>query len=357
MTSNEPSGRTRTGKRALLIMCAILAAGSVILLLLPRKKETQESAPEKAVAVTCLAVEPRDVDDTMVLPAELEARADVLLAAEKPGQVVEVLADKGDQVQAGQVLMRIDDRSWRTAATQASIELRDAERDMKRWEEMEKTGAVSVSELDAVRRRFELASAAYVQATVHVSQCEVTASIAGTVEERFFDPGENAKEGAPACRIVDDACLKLALDVPEQAIAAISRGQPIPFSVPAANGSVFTGRVVFVARAAHPGTRSYRIEADVDNASGKLKPGMIAAARVSRGLLRNSIVLPAGAVLPQEGEHVVYTVNGGQAIRRIVKIALILGEEIVLESGISAGDMVVVEGNRMLADGVSVVVK
>ncbi len=332
---------------------AVLALMAVIAV---RRARAGQAAPaaveeERAVDVRVMTVEPRRVPDRVTLPATLEAWQDVLVAAEKGGRVVDVPADKGDRVQAGDLLLQLDARQWEALADQARIERADAGRTLGRYDELRQTGAVSDSDYDAVRRRFDLADNALTQALVHVSQCVVRSPIDGRVDDRLVEPGEFPAEGAPVFRVVDVSRLKLALEVPERDVSRLIPGMPVTFRLTAGGDAAGTGTIRFVAAAALPQSHAYRVEAEVDNSDGRLRPGMIAAVTLERGLLEDALLVPLAAVVPERGQHVVYLVRDGRAVRRVVVIGAILGDAALLGSGVEPGDRLVTEGQRTLQDG------
>ena len=180
-----------------LVWGALTLVVALIVLFGALKKRPEPAAPEeeKATAVRTIAIEPRDVQDVLRLPARIEPLQEADLGAERAGRVVAILADKGQAVEAGQPLLRVDDRLWDAARRRAEIEVRDAERDWKRWRELEKTGAVSASESEAVERRRDAARIALDEAETMLAQCEVRAPFAGTIVDRLVDVGDYANEG------------------------------------------------------------------------------------------------------------------------------------------------------------------
>ena len=98
-------------------------------------------------------------------------------------------------------------------------------------------------------------------------------------------------------------------------------------------------------------TSAFRVEAVVANPAGELKPGMIASVQFKRGARDGAIVIPLAAVVPARGEHVVFVAKDDRAERRVVRIAAIAGQSAVIESGVDAGDEVIIRGHRALIDG------
>lgn len=335
------------------------AVGLVVLLivLLASMKppaEAVEAETERPVAVRVMEVVPRSVPDVIELPARIEPEKEAQLPAERAGRVVERLAEKGDAVKTGQVLLRVDRRLWEAAHRRAEIEARDAERDLERWKELEKTGAVSASDYEAVVRRQESAQIALDEARVFMDQCEVRAPFAGVIVDRYVEVGDYANEGQAVLKLVRLDRVKLAFDLPEQDIVSLKPGQVMDFTLAVLSGRPFTGTVSFVSSQASRDSNSFAVELEAGNEDGALKAGMIARVSLVRRIREGALVVPLAAVVPRKGEHYVFTVRDGRAMRRRVLIGAMLGHEAVLDAGIDPGDLVVVEGHRGLQDGLPV---
>ena len=340
----------------LLIVAAIVAVG-VFSPIGKRREPAGEEPAAGAVAegrvidVRTQVVETRTLADVIQLPAVLDPWADLHVAAEKPGRITEMPVQRGDAVKQGDLLWRANDRTWAAVVRRAGIEAAEAEKEWKRFEALRETGAVSESDFDAVRKRRDLAAAALEEAQAHLAQCEVRSPITGTVEDRVMEVGEHAAEGQIVLRLVDTRRLKLALDVPEQDVLALKVGDTVAFTLSAFPGRTFEGRVGFVSGVGMPGSNAFRAEIEVDNAAGELKAGMIASARLVRSTRDDVVAVPLSVVVPERGEHVVFVVEDGRAVRRTVKLHAIQDQLAVLESGLEPGERVVVEGQRRLQDG------
>ena len=244
--------------------------------------------------------------------------------------------------------------SWKETLRQAEIENREAGKELARWEELQKAGAVSTSEFDRIRTRKDMAEVALEQARVAVSQCEVRSPIDGLVDDRNAEVGEYATEGMPVFTVIDISRVKLAFDVPERDATAVKTGDRVPFRVAALSSETFTGEVTFVSSLAGRDSNSFRVECVTDNADGRLKAGMIADVALVRRMREDAIVVPLRTVIPKRGEYVVFVVENGKAAQRLVKVDFMTDRDAVIAAGLEAGDAVVVEGSRTLVDGIAV---
>ena len=353
---NAPTSNPSTKKGSFLAWGALALVVALIVAFGALKKPAEPAAPEaeKPVAVRTLALEPRTVEDALQLPGRIAPLQEANLGAERAGRVVELLADKGQAVAEGQVLLRVDGRLWDAARRRAEIEARDAARDLKRWKELEKTGAVSASEYEGVERRQEAADIALEEAETMLAQCEVRAPFAGTIVDRLVDVGDYANEGQAVFRLIRLDRVKVAFDVPEQDVGAVRPGQRKAFVLTGLPGREFAGEVTFVSSQAARESNSFAVELEADNADGALKAGMIAQVALVRQERAGAIVVPLAAVVPRKGEHYVFAAVDGRAVRKRVRIAALTGHEAVLESGVEPGDRIVVEGHRGLQDGMKV---
>ncbi len=353
MTPDTPQPGNPIGKRLCIALLAVVLL-IVLLAIFRGRKQVPPPSPERATPVTTVLAAATPYEDITLLPARVEGQFEATLAVEKAGIVRELRADKGARVAAGEVLLRMDDATWKSVADRAEIEFREAEKAMTRWEELKKTGAVSPSDYDAIRARFDHAKVGLADARDQLEKCALKSPAKGVIADRLLEVGEYAGEGAAAFRLVDSDRIKLVLDVPERSVYAIEAGQVLGFTVEAVPGRTFEGAVTFVSPAASRENNAFPVELTAENPDGVLRPGMIARVALSRPSSENAVVLPLSAVLPRKGEHIVFVVEDGKASRRIVRLREIKGQSAVLESGVRDGDRVVVEGSRALADGMPV---
>ncbi len=356
--SEEKKRRRFSLSAGSIVLWALLILVVVIIVVMSGAKPPEESVEtiaEKAVLVRALTVEPRAIDDMVVLPGRVEADKSAQLAAEKNGRIVELAVDRGDKVKAGQVLVRIDGRHWEVYGKQAAIELADAERDLARWEKLKGEGAVSSSEYEAMKRRRDLAEVAVEEAAVHVSQCDTVSPIDGVVDARFVEMGEYLVEGQPICTVVSRDQLNAIVRVPEKDIGAVKQDMRLTIHSDALPGLELAGRVDFIAQAGDPTANTFAVELVVEDPPPGLRPGMVVDVKLLRDVRHDAIVVPLASVIPKRGDHVVFVVEDERAVLKVVRIDEIIGQEVVLASGLQAGDRLVVDGHRTLQDGVPVV--
>jgi membrane fusion protein (multidrug efflux system) len=321
-------------------MLALIVALTIIFKILPKREKTLPPIQEVIIPVQVVQVTAEDRPDIIVLPGLVLADVDARLAAERAGRVVEIFAERGDSVTNGQILLRIDDRT-------ARIAFEDAARNLERFEKLSGTGAVSQKDLDDIRRVYDLAETA-------LSYCTVKSPADGIVNERYVEEGEYVLPSAPVFDVLSIKPVRVTVDIPERNILSLKTGDTVPFEVISQPGQLFTGTVSYVSSKAGTDNNAFRMELKVPNPESALRPGMIASVQHRRGIRTHAVTLPLEAIIPQKGDNVVYIVRDGHAVRQLVQIDTILKQEALILSGVSAGDLVVTRGNRMLTDGAKV---
>ena len=315
------------------------------------KPKKAEGVEERTFPVITQVIEPSNLPDAILLPGRVEADVDVDLAAEQEGRIVDILVDKGEQVSKDELLLNIDSRTWEESLKNTRIEIDDAEKDLHRWENLRKTGAVALSDYEDIKKRKDLAETALGQAQIAISQCEARSPVDGYIEKRWVETGEYATKGMPLFKIVDIDPVKIIVNIPEQDILSIQENQQIPFSIAALNHLTLTGTVTFISKTADKSGNTYEAELTISNPNQILKPGMIADVRFTRAIEKDVVVIPLIAVIPDKGEYVIYVKEGDRAVRRVVRLARIIGHDVILKSGVSIGESVIIEGQRTLKDG------
>lgn len=330
-----------TGLVALIILMAVLK---------PAQKPKGETH-EVAARVTVLRVHPTNTVDIVYLPALIEANVNAVLSAEKAGRIVKLMVDRGDRIKKGQQLLQIDDRIWQANLRQANIAAKDAEKNHERFAKLQKSGVVAQSEFDAVEKAYIQTESQAEEARINIEQCRVVSPITGTLNDRFVEEGEYVQPGTPVFQVVDTATVKVWLQVPEKDIYSVQDGERMTFTIQPLPDRIFEGTVRFVALQADNHNNAFRVELTVDNADGTLRPGMIAQVAFRRGIRSNMISLPMSAVLPSKGDHIVYLVKDGHALRRKVGVETFTRDQALVFQGLEEGDQVVIDGNRTLSDG------
>jgi membrane fusion protein (multidrug efflux system) len=313
------------------------------------KAGTQAGMPE-AVPVEVARVEQRTISASYNGTAPLAARAESQVVAKTSGIALQVLADVGQHVTAGQTLVIIDRDRARLQVAQAEAQVHKLEANYNRALQLAEQKLVSVSDLEQLRYDLDNARATLRLAKLELSYGQVTAPISGVVASRDIKPGNFVQINTPIFTIVDTSRLEATLNVPEREIAKLKPGQKVELTVDPLPGRTFIGRIDRVAPVVDAGSGTFRVVAAFPGEGG-LRPGMFGRLRIDYDQRANAMVIPRAALLEEGGDPAVFVVRDGKAMRVNVTLGYDDGPWVEVRQGLTLGDRVVVAGKAALRDG------
>ena len=307
----------------------------------------------EAVPVEVARASRRAIAASYTGTANLEAPGEAQVVAKTSGVMVQLLAEEGDQVRAGQVLARIDGDRVRLEAQRQLAIVNKLENNYRRARELEASKLVSAEASDQIKYDLASARAAYELAKLELSYTNIVAPISGVVAERMVKPGNLIALNAPVFRIVNNAHLEGVLNAPEREMARLKAGLPLRMVVDAVPGKVFIGKVDRVAPVMDSASGTFRVVCAFDNAP-ELRPGMFGRIEVVYDQRKDALTVPRVALLEDEGEPAVYVVKDKLARRTPVQLGYSNGEFAEIRAGLKDGDRVVTAGKVAIRDGTEV---
>jgi len=319
-----------------------------------------EPVQEKAVSVSIATVIEQDLQERFSLPGSLEAWEDLSLAAEIAGPVDWVGPIEGASLKANQAILTIDSVTQKANLEKARVDAEVKEANMQRLERLVAENLVSRQEYDNTVTAYEAARQNLKLARIALDKSTVRTPISGVLDSRFVERGEYVKVGNPVAVIVQVDRLKVLVDVPEKDVRYLHVGEQVEvLQTQIDTGETISrpGKLAHLAYKADPVTRTYRAKVEVDNHDRQLRPGMIVRIEALRRTLEAAIAVPLYAVIENEGRKVVFVEEQGKARLRQVEIGRALGDQIVIRKGLSAGERLIVKGQQLLNDGMSIKVR
>lgn len=307
----------------------------------------------QAVPVEVAEAANRTIAASYTGTASLEALAESQVVAKTSGVALQVLVEEGQQVEAGQPLVRLDPDRARLNLAQVEAQMRKLESNYRRAEQLAAQQLISAGEHDQMRYDLENVRAAYNLARLELSYTTVTAPISGVIASRSIKTGNFVQINTPILRIVDNSRLEATLNVPERELATLQAGQPVRMQVDALPGRTFEGRVDRVAPVVDAGSGTFRV---ICAFSGDtlLQPGMFGRFRIDYDQRADVLTIPRQALLDDEGEPAVYVTRDALAVRTPVELGHLDAGFVEIRGGLAIGDRVVVAGKAALRDGTAV---
>lgn len=312
-------------------------------------KAGEQKAPD-AVPVEVALASRRAISASYTGTAPLEPRAESQVVAKTSGVALNVMAEEGQIVHAGQTLVRLDSARSELQAAQTSAQMRKLEANFARSKQLAEQRLLSANDNDQLRYDLENARAANRLANLELSYANVQAPISGVIASRSIKTGNFVQINTPIFRIVDTSRLEATLNVPERELATLKAGLPVQLAVDALPGKVFQGTVDRVAPVVDSGSGTFRVVCAFAGGD-TLQPGMFGRIRIDYDNRADALVVPRIALLEGEGDPAVFVIRNAKAARVPVKLGYLDGEWAEVRAGIKQGDQVVIAGKTALRDG------
>jgi len=278
-------------------------------------------------------------------------------AALEAAQATANLADdnfrRQERLYRDSIISALEFQQYRTQRAQTQAQVGQAQAGVA---QAQAAVAAAQGGVSTAQAQLAQAQAAYQQASAGLRNTLVVAPFAGRVEQHYASRGEQLTPGRQVARVVAAGRLKIAANAPERYAGQIRVGDPVDISV--AGQPSTTGRVMFVAQTIDPATRTFRIEAEVGNAEGALKPAMSGRLSLRLGGTEAALVVPRSAIVRTADGTAVYVVAQTDSGRVAVRTPVTLGEtsalQAVITEGVKAGDEVIVSGQTQVDTGTKV---
>jgi multidrug efflux system membrane fusion protein len=340
------------------------------------QSSTPGAAQAPAQLVTTALAKSESVKQTVLGIGNAMALASVTLHARVDGQLEEVNFQEGQEVKAGQVMVRLDPRTYQAQLDQALAQkakddalLSNAQNDLKRYEGLIKEDATTQQVLDtqgALVKQLQAAvqadDAQVSYARVQLGYTTIVAPLSGRVGARLIDPGNIVHAADVGGLVVINQIEPIALQftLPESFLPAIqqalgaSHKQHLQVEAVdrTSKDSLGVGELVLVNNQIDTATGTIMLKARIPNPKHLLWPGQSVNARLTLTTLNNVVTIPSSGVQRSQNGLFVYVVAADAKVHlHVVTVAQVEGSRTVVSDGLKAGDRVVVDGFYRLVEG------
>lgn len=321
----------------LSLVCVCLSACQL-------RETHQQSVRPIAVEVQTMTQQTSVFRHTYV--GEIEEKNRVSIGAQTAGRIVAVYVERGEKVEAGQLLLCIDSTQAVNTRLSAEAVLRQAEDGFTRACVLYKEGGITEQKRVEIETKLAEARSMYASAARMVAECRVTAPVAGVISECHARVGETVAPGIPLLTIMDIDGFVVRFAVPETEIAAIHIGDKARMEIAAIEVTDLPLVITEKSMVASKITHSYEVVAALQTSANVL-PGM--SSKVS---METDIV--SGYVLPQNCIQVfpdgarVWFAEDNIAIRKNITIDQYVENGVLVTTGIQSGDKIITKGYQKL---------
>lgn len=313
------------------------------------------TAPRPPAVIASARVEQEEWQPMLRAVGSLRARSGIEVTNEVPGIVSQIGFESGQSVEAGSVLLRLEDSVELATLQSLKADQRLAEVQYRRTSELMPKQAVSKAEFDIAKATYESAQAKVAQQQATVSKV-IRSPFSGILGIRQVDQGQFLPAGSAIVSLQALDPLYVDYSLPEREFSKIAPGQAVRLRVGAYPDELFTGSVSAIDAGVDEGSRSIQVRATIPNRDNRLRPGMFAEVET---LLPNTglvLTVPRTAISYNTYGNFAYVIvedekGGLQVKRRQVETGAVREGRVVVTGGLAADERIVRAGLVKLRDG------
>lgn len=251
----------------------------------------------------------------------------------------------------------LDEARQKLAAAESSLTESRATKDSAQAAvaQAEADAAKADADVVAAKARTRVAQANISQVEAMRSYLTLAAPFDGVVTLRRVDPGHLVQPASAATEpllvVARTDTMRITAPVPELEAAAVNIGDEASIEVQSLKGAAFAGKVSRTSLALNEGSRALDAIIDLENADGRLRPGMYATARLTLDERKDALTLPSAAIVRQGKEAFCYRLAEGKAVKTTVQLGIRVGDDFEIASGLEDGEQVILNKASSLKDG------
>ena len=376
--------------KQIILSAGILGLSVLIIatLVLTAPENSQERQPVAAVRVEPYTVKQVDLQPDTRITGRLQPANRALLRFETSGQVRQRQIEPGIKVESGHALISLQSEDaednlidatakleMETAAVRRDRRLLDIagrdlilqQQEVKRLQQLGTESLVSASRLDQAKQkllqlessqarlrysvetassRLDSAGAAKARAQRALQRTTLRAPFSGTVNTVNVETGDYVTPATVAAEIIDLEAIDLYAEVGGTTAGALTLGQGVYVDVA---GQSYRGRIIALRSDPDPKTFTHALRIRLD--SDGLAPGTLASARLPLRKLNQVLTVPVSSMLQEDGSSYIFVIEGSRLERRVVRVGIRDGDQVVIVSGLQSGDRIVSRDIAALSNG------
>ena len=283
-----------------------------------------------------------------------EANRQITLTSQTQGEVIKVLAKEGDALKKDALIAKIDEEQLRNQLIAAEAAFNDAEREVARYKNLTEKNAVAGVQYEKAQLQLASAESQLKVLKKNISYTNIRAPFSGIMVRRDFDLGSILSPGSPIGELADISTLKLVVKVPEENLFQFKEGMEVEVRTDVHPEARYEGKVAMIGSLGDD-AHSFPVHIEVPNSNEyPLKAGMYGTTMLQDKLKEQKLSIPVSALVGSTKEPKVFVVKDDLAVLIDISIGKITASQMEVIDGLAEGDIVVVNGQINLSDGISV---
>ena len=298
----------------------------------------------------------KDFSNVISLSGSIEANENVEIRSEVSGIVEQIYFTEGTNVTKGQVLLKVNDIELRAQLSQATTKQNLASENERRAKLLLQKEAISQEEYDIASAEFRSLKAQSQLIQAQIAKTSIRAPFSGKIGLRNISPGTYVTPSTLITKLVSSNQVKISFSIPEKYATEVENNTTVKIMIPNSSES-FSAKIYAIDPEIEIATRTLKVRAIADNPSNKLIAGTFATVELPLKNIKNAILVPTEAVIPIQNGKVVYIASNGKAKEVKIETLTRTDKDVVVTSGIKAGDTLVVSGVMAIKNDADIKVK
>ncbi len=347
-------------KKTIIYIGVALAIIVIVVFQLISNKETAVKRvyhydKEEAIHVQAITVELESVKNDISYTGSFEPNKETKLSADIQGKIVAVLIDLGSTVQKGQSLIQLDNSLLKLQLQTVEIQIEGLQNDVNRYTVLAKADAIQGIQLEKTFLALRTAKMQKATLLEQINKTTIVAPFSGIVTAKLAEVGAFAAPGIPLLQITDISLLRFTVYVPEQELSQFEINKKYVLSADAYPQTILSGKVFMTGSKANMGN-SFPVQFTVNNTADlSIKSGMFGKVQLKNDGKGGHIIIPASAIVGSNIQAQVYIIKNGKAKLQNVNLSTRFQNKVVISSGLTQGDVIIINGFINLFDGANVV--
>jgi len=314
-----------------------------------KKSESMEQIQKgNGIPVVVRKVVPQKFEKYFSFYGKFKGIKETTIGAMIGGRVDRILVKPGDRVQKDQVIIMFPEDAPASQIQQAKAAYVNSEKNFNRMKALLEKGEIAQAQFDGVETKYLVDKRNYetLKQTLHLD-----APYNGVVTQILANEGDNVKKKSPLFTIANISKMKIRIWLSEKERMQIKKGMTALATV---EGKIFTGKVSELSLSVDPMKQAFYADIIFDNSKHQIFAGTTADVKIFTFKKDNAIVIPRNLVKMNNSKPYVYIAKDGKAKIQFVTIANESGINYEVNSGLKAGDSLIVKGNARLTDGIKI---
>jgi RND family efflux transporter MFP subunit len=313
---------------------------------------------KKIPLVTGFSVSQETFKHFLEVQGSVETKKNILLYPEFSGQLTKILVTEGQKVSSGQILAEIDDAGLSQQLAQLEVQAALAKTTFERQERLWEQNIGSEIAFLQAKASNEGQQKVVNQMRSQVAKTIIRAPFTGIIDDVITEQGTVVSAGqSPIFRLVNLDDMYVQADVSETYLSTVTRNKDVEIYLPVLGESI-KSKVSKVGNYINPNNRSFKVEVNVPNKNGIVKPNLTARLKINDYTNNEAILIPQSVISENaSGEQYIYITNAtnkqNEVIvkRTIVETGKTQGDYVEILRGLKNGDTIIIEGARSARDG------